>query len=535
MVWRAGDVIGGRYEIRGPLGRSRTHEATDLHEGRRCALRALPWRQGAERAAFEAEARVASRGGPLGAVPRVWASGLLVEVLDVGFDSEREVGYLASALVRGCTLGEWLAARGASVPPGEALPLLADLAEALSVAHDHGVVHRDVRPGRVFVAEQPGRRPRLALFGFGLAPFADEVFPARSVLASSFEYAAPELVQDEGFEGPSADVCGFALVAHRMLLGHGHRRGRTVSELRSELSRPLVLPSVASAAAPLAAPEAFDRFFARAAASEPSERHASMREAMAELTEALEAWPRDAALEADAPRARRRGELALARAGREGRRDLGSILPDASTVRAPAAGGELEVWRTPVTQAQWEAVMGANASASWGPTRPVDLASWYDAVAFCQALSRAMGLDPAYELTDAVGWPGSGRFRATVAWRGPDSDGWRLPTEAEWDAFCQAGGPHVRHAELDAVAWHLHNAGGEPRPVGQKRPNPLGLCDLLGNVWEWCGDARGEGRVLRGGDVFAEFPVERPASIARAAAPESRALHQGFRPVRWVR
>jgi formylglycine-generating enzyme required for sulfatase activity len=92
---------------------------------------------------------------------------------------------------------------------------------------------------------------------------------------------------------------------------------------------------------------------------------------------------------------------------------------------------------------------------------PVVLVSWKDARAFCIWLSKKSGLR------------------------------YRLPTEAEWEYACKAGGKDERYGDLDTVTWYEYNSGGHTHPVGSKRPNAFGLYDMLGNVWEWCQDRYG--------------------------------------------
>ena len=151
---------------------------------------------------------------------------------------------------------------------------------------------------------------------------------------------------------------------------------------------------------------------------------------------------------------------------------------------------------TPVTQALWEAVMGGNPSRFQGATRPVERVSFADCQVFLGRLNQLV--------------PGLGA---------------RLPTEAEWERACRAGTQtatwlgdlrpgemQARAAVLERIAWYHETSGGETHPVGQREPNPLGLYDMLGNVWEWCEDwygpydeaglQAGSGRVLRGGARF---------------------------------
>jgi formylglycine-generating enzyme required for sulfatase activity len=167
-----------------------------------------------------------------------------------------------------------------------------------------------------------------------------------------------------------------------------------------------------------------------------------------------------------------------------------------------------------VTQGQWDQVMGDDPSGyrDSGPSAPVENVTWYEAVAFCHRLTESEGatggrLPPGYEF--------------------------RLPTEAEWEYACRAGGPGVRStaAALDEVAWYGGNSHGRTHPVRSKKPNAWGLHDMLGNVWEWCwdwygpypgGEARdpdgpevGTQRVVRGGSWLNPPPKVRPTDRAK--------------------
>jgi len=134
--------------------------------------------------------------------------------------------------------------------------------------------------------------------------------------------------------------------------------------------------------------------------------------------------------------------------------------------------------RYEVTQAQYEKLMGTNPSKFKGPDRPVDMISWTDAAAYCNARSEAEGLEPCY------------REDATCNFA---ANGYRLPTEAEWEYACRAGstadycfGNDPRM--LADYAWFKENSGGETHPVGRKKPNAWGIYDMHGNVAEWCND-----------------------------------------------
>jgi formylglycine-generating enzyme required for sulfatase activity len=134
-----------------------------------------------------------------------------------------------------------------------------------------------------------------------------------------------------------------------------------------------------------------------------------------------------------------------------------------------------------VTQELWEKVMGSNPSKWKGRRNSVEMLSFAEAVEFCAKATALLREAKLIEAAQEV----------------------RLPTEAEWEVFAKAGtstawsfGDDVK--DLDAHAWHTGNAAGNDPPVGAKKPNPWGLYDVHGYLWEWCSTADG-GAVLRGG------------------------------------
>ena len=124
----------------------------------------------------------------------------------------------------------------------------------------------------------------------------------------------------------------------------------------------------------------------------------------------------------------------------------------------------------------------------------------------------------------------------------------RLPSEAEWEKACRAGSREARYAPLNKAAWYAANSGGRAHPVGLKRPNDYGLYDMLGNVWEWCGDwyrsdyysrsprrnpggpGRGTRRVVRGGGFAHGFSYLR-CGHRNSLEPDKTRGYLGFRLV----
>ena len=141
---------------------------------------------------------------------------------------------------------------------------------------------------------------------------------------------------------------------------------------------------------------------------------------------------------------------------------------------------------------------------------PVVCVSWYDAVAYCNWLSMREGLKAAY------------RVRGNEVEWGLTADGYRLPTEAEWEYGARGGkeSKGFKYAGSNSAAevgWYNANSGDKMHPVGQKIPNELGIYDMSGNVWEWCWD-------WYASDYYAESPGPNPSG---PSAGESRVLRGG--------
>lgn len=235
----------------------------------------------------------------------------------------------------------------------------------------------------------------------------------------------------------------------------------------------------------------------------------------------------------------------------------------------PVAIGAFRLSVTEVTQAQFEAVMGFNPSHFKGPDRPVSEVGWYEAVAYVNALSRREALQPAYRVE-----PGQTPTAPLVYWD-RSADGYRLPTEAEWEYAARAGtvtdtyagdlqrtGPGFGggcepESVLARIGWHCGNVPEEGgMPVGQLLPNAWGLHDMLGNVWEWVWDwednfvpgpypggprtdpigkpGNGPGaRILRGGSWYGSPPALRAsARIGHVVWTDYSHVDFGFRIAR---
>jgi formylglycine-generating enzyme required for sulfatase activity len=140
-----------------------------------------------------------------------------------------------------------------------------------------------------------------------------------------------------------------------------------------------------------------------------------------------------------------------------------------------------------VVQSQWKSVMGDDPSFFKGDSLPIENVNWYKAIEFCNKLSEKDGLAKCYTING---------IDVICDWK---ANGWRLPTEAEWEYSCKAGttsdfyngsltNEYSADDNLDLIAWYRRNSFKKTIKVGQKLPNNFGLYDMSGSVWEWCWD-----------------------------------------------
>ena len=179
---------------------------------------------------------------------------------------------------------------------------------------------------------------------------------------------------------------------------------------------------------------------------------------------------------------------------------------------------DIEVFKYPTTQKMWIEVMENNPSQCKGDNKPVESITWWQALDYCNKLSEKYGLEPVYDLSKSAQgilmikeldgitvYPDVANFKNT--------EGFRLPTEVEWEWFARGGQKAMNEGtfdyifagsnEINEVAWYRNNTGGKEeiqmgiakvlnggstQEVGLKKPNQLGIYDCSGNVWEWIYD-----------------------------------------------
>ncbi len=482
----------------------------------------------------------------------------LCQLLD--HDVEHEPPFLTMEYLEGGSLEDRVSSYR-EAPIGEVLGLVRMLALGLEHAHRHGVVHRDIKPTNVLFGADG--RPRIADFGLALLtdrPLDDRLTEAHQVLGSLL-YMSPE--QIEGARGSidrSTDIYSLGILMFRLLTGEFPYRSSVEDRSRSAIADEIRdgLTVVPSSRRGEVDPRV-DAIFRKATERVPARRYHSMSVLADDLGEILgigatavvmrthqiveRAATDPSPTEALAPSA---GHLILARVP-AGSFDMGSAahdFDDETPVRRVTLRHDFLLGVFPVTQGQYRRLMGdaARPYFAGSDSVPMENVTWLDAVHFCNALSEVEGLAPYYgiegEQVTRLGGPG-----------------YRLPTEAEWEYACRAGGSGDYSfgdgpALLSRHAWFQDNSQESVQPVGFWPANAFGLHDMHGNVWEWCwdwygpyetsacvdptGPARGTARVLRGGSW--NDPAISLRSAARASwipnDTEMMAWRFGFRVAR---
>lgn len=431
--------------------------------------------------------------------------------------------FIEMAYLPGRTLDQVLAEQG-RLSPERAVNVLRQIAVALRHAHAHRIIHRDLKPQNMMLSADD----HLTLIDFGIAKRQDaNTLLSRDGFTGTATYAAPEQFDSETY-GPvteRSDMYSLGILAFEMLTGQVPYTGSEMNVAFGHCHKPLpAFPDDLS--------QPICDWITRCTHKQPTERFENM-EAVLQALDALQParddisprnvislnelnerkQPKEAAARkrrqdpaADLPtftfetvRTNERGQIIERIPGQAkqqvvtlpggvtlemvyisgGTFTIGS--PDSETDRMNSEGPQKQVTiapffmgKYPVTQAQWQAVMGQNPSHFKGDNRPVDTVSWDDAQAFIKKLSEAVTFG---------------------------KSGFRLPTEAEWEYACRAGtttpfafGPTITPEIVNYDGNYPY--GQAPKgayrqkttPVGSFPPNGWGLYDMHGNVWEWCQD-----------------------------------------------
>jgi formylglycine-generating enzyme required for sulfatase activity len=486
-VYRVEDVIG-----EGGMGV--VYRARDTAADRTVALKCLHTNLAGDpvvRQRFLREARVL----------RVWSHPGAVAIHD--FVEHAHLLAIVMELVAGESLARHLARWRGRMPLAEIRTILGDVLEAMQDAHDHGVVHRDLKPDNILVKDDGGRlRPKIV--DFGIAKMLEgTTYTVSGALLGTCMYMAPEQVKTPSATDHRADVYSLGVTLYELVTGkppfdgdgnhfaammaHVTQRPRPPSKLRKDT------------------PPELEKLILDALAKSPDDRPQSCAAFRERLFDAI----------ADAPRSVASASVSQPPLAETITDTLGQelvLVPAGPFAMGP---GRREIVldafymdRTPVTNEQFARFVRATGyepddggGSSGGGAKGRYLQHW-------RGDRPARGEDK-HPVT-YVSWTDA---RAYAAWAGK-----RLPTEAEWEKA--ARGTDGRkypwgRAEPGPSHASFGNARRGPMPVGSfpDGASPFGLLDMAGNVWEWCEDVFDD-------DFYASGPSHNP----RLTAPSKRSL-----------
>ena len=532
--FQKGALIGDRYRVLETLGQGATGVVYKVRDRLGEGIRALKMARAdllkapGSRDQFIREYRIA----------KDLKHSHLVSVDQVAVDPETEQAYFTMDFLEGGDLNfllEQTIHRKGSLPIAQVLNWMGQVAEALAYLHHHRLVHQDIKPANILLTREGNAK--LGDFGLAFIP-RSESFKQRlsqtSIIGGTTYFMSPEQHRAIFYRRrvpitPASDVCAFGLTLYNLI------SGEVIVGQREPIEEFLKDPDLC---------QDLNRFLDRCLARKAEQRFPNGEDLLIEFRRimALVNHPKDSSHTQNLVNKLKRQVFSD---DREAGETAEFPLPGSMSIRAvwiPPGRfmmGEVKndrglgskekphevtissgFWmsETPVTQAQWMAVMKLNPSFIKGKHHPVEMVSWHDARAFVQALNQ---------------WNGKSVYR--------------LPSEAEWEYACRGGHEEVAPTQMKRNSWHKDNAHQTTHKVKGKRPNHWGLYDMLGNVWEWCqdwygpyhpsqkqdpgGPHQGEYKVVRGGSWAYPAHYCHPANRHRFT-PENKNVDIGFRLVR---
>jgi formylglycine-generating enzyme required for sulfatase activity/tRNA A-37 threonylcarbamoyl transferase component Bud32 len=466
------ELLDGRYRIIAPLGQggfARTYRAENTRIfDTPCVVKQLApakQRQGFNQIdpiiveLFEREARLLQKLEGHSQIPRL-----------VDYFNQDGFLYLVQDLIEGKTLAHEFKAK-ACYTEADVRQFLQNLLPVLTFVHQSGVVHRDLKPSNIMC------RPngQLVLIDFGVSTELEDSLQTRhsSIAPGTHGYTAFE--QLNKIVKPTSDLYSVGVICFHLLT----RRSPSDLWLNYGFSWTQRWQSFLSPEIEMS--ESLTNVMTGLLRQDYQHRYQSPHAVLQDLGVAQPGLVFSSPV--TPPHSPSDDELTTAVTTQNFTEDLNGVPLE--MIYIPAGGLEMGspngvgdddehpqhpvdvsafyMGKYPVTQAQYTAIVGNNPSRFKGENLPVEQVSWFDALRFCQNLA-AM-------------------FR----------NQYRLPSEAEWEYACCAGTAARYYfgddeAQLTDYAWYADNSSSKTHPVGQRKPNQWGLCDMHGNMWEWCED-----------------------------------------------
>ena len=440
--------------------------------------------------------------------------------------------YIAMEFLEGESLRQVLKRRGA-LPLPEVAEILQQAARGLNAAHRLGIIHRDIKPDNIFLTHGDEGELIIKVVDFGIAKLRE----ASTNTMTGMVLGTPAYISCEQASGmrseeldARSDIYSLGVVVYEMLTGRVPFHSDTPFGYLQKhvMEDPPPFRTVAPA---LGVPPAVESAIMKALVKDREQRYASTLDFARALATAAQPTPR---FEASAPIPPSPIVLPIAAEVNKPLLSAAVFQPPKQTQpgsrpesRVNPIDGLTYMWIPPGSFQMGCSPGDTECQDDEKPPHQVTITKgfWLGqtevtvgaykrfAIAVGKAMPPTPAFNPAWRNEQMpmvnVSWDNA---RAYCVWaRG------RLPTEAEWEYAARAGGTEVRYGSLDEVAWYNANSGRRAHPVGEKRANKFGLCDMLGNVWEWVNDwydenyyknslpqdppgpATGHDRVLRGG------------------------------------